>query len=825
MRTSKTGLAGVLLLAWSLALSGAAQAAAPLLYDAHAHLVADDLATYPRLPERTSTAGGPPPGIAGQPGGKSGPHPLKVAPDVSRMLVWMKQENVDGIVAVQKRVFYGYDNSYILDSAAAHPDQMAPVVVLDALDPSTPATVRDLALNHRLAGVRLAGGRDKDGGAAWMTSPQARKTWAVAEAFGLVVDLEPATAESPRTFIPDVLSIAGDYPHVRIVLDHLFQPDITRKPDYGVDAEFKKLAAFRNVYLKFTTINLDFANEADVDPGGVLKAAVAVFGADHVMWGSDVGTSAGTYHDMVARMLAAAKGLSARERAFVLHDTGKAVFVPGGTVKPKLSPVVATRSGPVQGFVADGAQQFLGIPYAAPPVGDQRWRPPAAPAAWTAVRRATAFGSRCPQGRDIGDFARAGGAEDCLYLNVFAPSASPDRPRAVLVWFPGGGMFAGDSADYDASLLASRGDLVVVTLNYRVGVLGFFAHPAIDGEGHASANYALMDQQAALKWVAQNIAAFGGDPARVTIGGQSAGGSSALMHLISPGSKGLFHGVIDQSGSRLAIPTRAQAQKTGEAFAAAAGCPDQSAACLRSLPASAIVARQQPYYVAVVLDGTVVPAQPARALESGAFNRVPVINGLAHDEQSFFVVAMAKPGEGPITAQGYADYVARIYGANAAKVLAAYPLAAYASPSQAQVAVVQGSKACTTRRMDQWLSKWTPTYAYQFDDVTVPSYLAPASFPLGAYHTAELLYLFPLFHGAGAAHALNPAQQKLSEAMVDSVAAFARTGDPNAPGMSGWSAYDPSRDNVQSLNIPASASKDGYGAANNCALWDTINVY
>ena len=207
---------------------------------------------------------------------------------------------------------------------------------------------------------------------------------------------------------------------------------------------------------------------------------------------------------------------------------------------PAQTPLVQTRAGPVQGVVKDGTYQYLGLPFAKPPVGPLRWRPPEAPASWTAVRQATAFGPSCPQGHDIGDFAKPSDTEDCLYLNVYAPAKPAAKPRAVMVWFPGGALFAGAADDYDGARLARQGDVVLVTMNYRIGVLGFFAHPAIDGEGHIGGNYGIQDQQAALRWVRDNIARFGGDPKRVTIFGQSAGGTSVLANVLSDDSAGLF---------------------------------------------------------------------------------------------------------------------------------------------------------------------------------------------------------------------------------------------------------------------------------------------
>jgi para-nitrobenzyl esterase len=198
-------------------------------------------------------------------------------------------------------------------------------------------------------------------------------------------------------------------------------------------------------------------------------------------------------------------------------------------IAPGQTSVVRLTDGNVQGTVVNGVSEFLGIPYAAPPTGDLRWRPPIRAAHWKGTLQATKFGGTCAQ-EQRGVFASPSNNEDCLYLNVFAPSPRPVSATRfpVMVWIYGGGLFSGESDDYDGSKLASRGGVVVVTVNYRVGALGFLSHPAINAEGHPFANYGLMDQQFALQWVQRNIAAFGGDPHNVTIFGQSGGGTAVM---------------------------------------------------------------------------------------------------------------------------------------------------------------------------------------------------------------------------------------------------------------------------------------------------------
>ncbi|MBN9478495.1 MAG: amidohydrolase [Bordetella sp. SCN 67-23] len=308
----------------------APSAARPLLFDSHAHLVADDQVRYPRNPMKRA-ADAPPraPGVIGKPGGKHGPNPINEVPDVARMLVWMQEENVDGAVAVQKRMIYRYDNSYILDSSDAHPEIFSAVVILDAEDAGTPGLVRSYIEKNGLAGVRLFGGRQPDGTMPWLNSPQALKTWDVAEEFGLVIDLEVLAVGGGGPSVPTIIELARRYPNVRIVLDHLLEPEATEE-HFGLDERFEKLAHEQNIFFKFTSINLDEYREADVPAEQVLRRAVDLFGADRIMWGSDIGTSSGTYKEMVQRMLDASVLLNDEEKRAVWHDTGKRVFVKGG---------------------------------------------------------------------------------------------------------------------------------------------------------------------------------------------------------------------------------------------------------------------------------------------------------------------------------------------------------------------------------------------------------------------------------------------------------------------------------------------------------------
>lgn len=493
------------------------------------------------------------------------------------------------------------------------------------------------------------------------------------------------------------------------------------------------------------------------------------------------------------------------------------------------APIVRVSEGELRGKVVNDGGQYLGIPFAAPPVGKMRWMPPAKAEAWTGIRDASKFANHCAQ-MERGIFTMPSDKEDCLYLNVFTPKADVGvgAKLPVMVWFYGGGLYSGESNDYDGSKLAKRGNVIVVTFNYRVGAFGFLSHPAINAEGHPYANYGIMDQQAALRWVKENIAAFGGDPGNVTLFGQSGGGTSVMANLASPAAKGLFHRAINQSGTRIKITAPETALKAGEEFARKAGCEDQAAECLRKLSVQDVIKFQDPILKYVTeypsVDGTIITQPAVASYQSGNFNQVPIMTGLVQDEQAYFMGELK--GDKPMTADGYAKYILTYGTGNKAAIEAAYPLVNYESPSLAAIDVAQGAKVSTMRMLAREWSKYVPVYLYEFRDRTVPSYYPPTSFPMRAYHTAELLYLFSGFHGArGSEQKLNAEQEKLSGLMIDYWTSFARTGTPMAA-LDGkyvkaeWSRYSPERDNAQYLDLQGADQKIGYGADYHADLWD-----
>jgi para-nitrobenzyl esterase len=486
--------------------------------------------------------------------------------------------------------------------------------------------------------------------------------------------------------------------------------------------------------------------------------------------------------------------------------------------------VVTIAGGVVRGKVTGGADEFLGIPYAAAPVGALRWRPPQPAARWKGERDATKFAPHCAQ--PASPFGVASSSEDCLYLNVFAPAGRKHGgdSHPVMVWIHGGSLSLGESDDYDPAELVADGT-VVVTINYRLGALGFLAHPALaDRPGGSSGAYGLMDQQAALRWVQRNIRAFGGDPRRVTIAGESAGGLSVLAHVASPGARGLFARAIVQSGPALTQTPLEQAETAGEAFAAKVGCASQSAACLRGVPLSIIQANDRTTgsgYVPGVVDGEVLKQSIGAALASGQFNRVPIINGTTHDEARLSIAGLELQGA-PVTAANYEAMIASTLGVSApvaAAVATQYPLSAYPSPAIAFSAVgTDALFACSALTLDTLASRFVPMFAYEFNDDNAPQrFLPPVSFPYGAAHASELQYLFDL--AAPIAGTLTAPQQTLAASMQHYWAHFAARGFPSSPRQPLWPAFNSHSQPMLSLVPPQPHVETDFAAAHHCAFW------
>ncbi|MEU3459483.1 carboxylesterase family protein [Streptomyces sp. NPDC006733] len=509
-------------------------------------------------------------------------------------------------------------------------------------------------------------------------------------------------------------------------------------------------------------------------------------------------------------------------------------------------PVVRTDRGLIRGVDHGSYSTFDGVPYAAPPTGPLRWRAPRPATAWRGVRDATTAAQRCVQMPAPGAGAVVG-SEDCLYLNVTRPAAEPaGHRRPVLVWMHGGAFLGGAGSDYRPEQLAVRGDTVVVTVNYRLGIFGYFGHPGLG----AAPPFGLADQQAALRWVRANAERFGGDPGSVTLFGESAGALSICAHLTSPPAAGLFQRAVLQSGScRMSFPRGAlgpgtpayqpfasqrEVQAVGTEAARQLGCAaggaDAVPACLRGLSTDRLATAQlmqsfnRPAY-----GNALLPMAPDRALASGRFHRVPLVQGTNHDEMRMFVgLSLAAF---PIRTED--DYRARLadaFGSAAPAVEARYPAAAYPTPALAWAAVLTDrSLACTTPAAGRTIAAHAPglaLYGYEFGDPDAPVLAglpADPDFPYGAAHGFEMPYLFSSFPTE---RPLTDAQRALSDRMVDYWAAFAHTGDPNTPGAPFWPALgspSPLARPVQSLAPgPGGIHPVDAGSVHHCAFWDAM---
>jgi para-nitrobenzyl esterase len=526
-------------------------------------------------------------------------------------------------------------------------------------------------------------------------------------------------------------------------------------------------------------------------------------------------------------MRAAARGLArAAALAGAIAMLPACAAVAGAAAPDSSAPAVKTRAGAVRGIARGAVREFIGVPYAAPPVGNLRWEPPQPHASWTGALDASQARSVCPQQ----GFRKRGivGAEDCLYLNIYTPN--PARARLpVMVWIHGGTFIAGAGSWYRAGNLAARGKPVVVTINYRLGPFGFLANRNLDSTDprHVSGNYGLLDQQAALRWVKDNIAAFGGDPNSVTVAGESAGGISIGLHLVSPAAAGLFERAILESGPFLGpfhrTRTMAEAEARGDKFAARLGCDKAAdvAGCLRSktvaqvmaaIPANLIDAGDLVWAPAV--DRRLIPAQPAALIAAGHFNKVPVINGSNRDEGSLFL-AFRKP----LSAQRYEADVRKRAGKDAAQVLAAYPLSNYASPTQAAAAAFGDlTFSCRILKAGELLAPEVPVFQYEFDDPRAPTdpYARPL-FPLGAYHGSEIQYVFGTL---AADPPPAPAQRRLSDAMMGYWIGFIASGRPG--GSPEWKPLGAGQEKVFLLSPGTIGYESDFAKLHHCDFWNSL---
>ena len=541
-----------------------------------------------------------------------------------------------------------------------------------------------------------------------------------------------------------------------------------------------------------------------------------------------------------------AAGLAAVALAGVLAPSAASAAAEPGRI-------VRTAGGPVQATARGDMVTWYAIPYAAPPVGDLRWRAPRPAAKWTETLARAKSASPCLQTGGENAFRSRTDSEDCLYLDVHAPAQASGR-LPVMVWIHGGAFTTGDASTYsDPRPLVSRG-VIVVSIQYRLGAMGFLAHPALREKDGSAGDYGIMDQQAALKWVRANIARFGGDARNVTIFGESAGGFSVLTHLASPLSKGLFDKALIQSGAYGVDGQLTQARMEAKASAALKSAMDgqdagpackadpASAACLRSLPDSIVRGRLMGAFGKEVgnlvpsVDGRVLPATVKDIFAAGRNNRVPVVNGANEDEMRLFLalnelgarLRSQPPNVNPadrsflLTADAFrasARQVESERGVRAADLTERYyPLSRFGDdpalqPSLASAAASTDSTfSCNGINVsDRIAAQGGRVWMYEFRDQTAPPLVGAfggryiLSLPQGAAHASELSYLF-------IPRAANPTdeQKALQATMAAYWTNFARTGDPNGAGVPDWAAF--ARGRVQALDVASGGGVTGMTA-------------
>ncbi|TCC37838.1 carboxylesterase family protein [Kribbella speibonae] len=482
-------------------------------------------------------------------------------------------------------------------------------------------------------------------------------------------------------------------------------------------------------------------------------------------------------------------------------------------------PVVRTTGGLVRGVSEPSYDAFLGLPYAAPPLRELRFAPPAAPASWKGVRTADRQSPACIQFEPTGIREEQAVSEDCLYLDVYRPShVAKSQKLPVMVWFHGGGSTQGTGVIYGGGTPAAKTNSIVISINYRLGALGFLAHPALSAvTPGGSGNYARMDQLASLQWVHDNIANFGGDAGNVTIYGQSAGGGSVCDLMVMPSAKGLFDkAIVESSVCGASRTTLAAGEQSGVKFAQSVGCTDPATvvACLRKAWPGTLVSNQANYLGGAKVGGALLPKTFQQAFADGSWNKVPVLTGSTRSENRLTSTALAG-----ITEQGYYDLVRSTYGAKADAVLKLYPLSKFKSPWDAITQVQTDSqRACPNDQSAQVLATKTPTYRYEFNDPTSPTlygFRVPGE-DMSNGHSAELAYLFDFTLGE---RPLTAQQEKLSDQMMRYWAAFARSGDPNVRNAPAWPLYGANHNVMQLRTAGASKVINTYEADHNCAFW------
>ena len=476
---------------------------------------------------------------------------------------------------------------------------------------------------------------------------------------------------------------------------------------------------------------------------------------------------------------------------------------------------VEVTGGRLAGVSANGIVSFKGIPFAAPPVGALRWKAPQPVKTWTGVKQASTFGASCMQDPNVAKFfgTSAPLSDDCLYLNVWTPAKTASDSLPVMVWIYGGG-FAGGMTSipaYDGTHFAEKG-VVLVSVAYRLGAFGFLAHPELSRESDGSGNYGLEDMIAGLRWVKANVAKFGGDPSRVTIFGESAGGIAVSMLAASPKAKGLFQGAISESGGNfgsarfadeggLNVTPLKAAEAAGQKFLAKLGANDIKAA--RALDADKVQAAVGPELLGgfwPVFDGNVLPGDQYELYQAGRFNDTPVLIGTNSDEGALF----AQPGMTPAL---FEKQIRAGYGSHADAILVAYPHSTDAESAKAGKDIFRDTAFAWPTwawAMLQSQKGKGKAYVYYFDHRTPQS-------PNGATHGSEIVYVFKTLNGPSPGvfglSAPRPADLEMSDLINNYWVNFAKNTDPNAPSLPKWPAFSASAQNVMFFDANSSARR------------------
>ncbi len=520
-----------------------------------------------------------------------------------------------------------------------------------------------------------------------------------------------------------------------------------------------------------------------------------------------------------------------------------ALVGPGCSTADSSPPLVAaptevvTAHGPVRGTLDNGAIGYLGIPYAAAPVADLRFTAPEPPPSWSETLDANVRPRACPQ---VVPILGAQTNEDCLYVNVHVPPQVPETGAPVLFWIHGGGFTLGEGVQTDGGtvgdILAREEGIVVVSVNYRLGALGFLAHPALDDESPdgVSGNYGFLDQVAALRWVRENIRGFGGDPERITLAGQSAGGISVCAHLVSPLSQGLFHGAIVESGPCERQMTLEVGRTQGERFSAALPTPcdtgtlAEQRTCLRATSAADILAtlpssrdfltvQENQAFWGPVIDGEVFPQMFGAAIRAGAIPDIPLLAGFTENEGRVFA-ALSEFSVAPTDYESELSALVGGPGAAADSVIAAYPLNGEDPTVRYFDAIGDQLLTCSARSTAVALGQARELYLYYYRYPDA-AFQLPTDFDLGAYHAAEVQFLFG-YRANAFIRRFNADETRMHEIVRSYWGSFVRDGVPSAPELPEWPNYNAAEDNHLELDLMVTTGTGA--AAARCAVWDAL---